>query len=94
MARPSRRRLLKQSLSSRLGRATGEFRLAPDAVRLAHQAPFSCRQTNHSLSDKRTEYLIKGQLSFMRILGQGLADMVPDANTIWTFWEALDYDML
>ncbi len=51
-------------------------------------------QTNHSLSDERTEYLIKGRLSFMRILGQGLADPVPDANTIWTFWEALDYDML
>jgi len=28
-------------------------------------------------------------LSFMRFLGLGLADAVPDANTIWTFREAL-----
>jgi IS5 family transposase len=46
-------------------------------------------QAMHSLSDERTEYLIKDRLSFMRFLGLGLADVVPDANTIWTFREAL-----
>jgi IS5 family transposase len=46
-------------------------------------------QTSHSLSDERTEYLIKGRLSFMRFLRLSLADAVPDANTIWTFREAL-----
>jgi transposase len=46
-------------------------------------------QTSHSLSDERTEYLIKDRLSFMRFLGLRLADAVPDANTIWTFREAL-----
>ena len=46
-------------------------------------------QTMHSLSDERTEYLIKDRLSFMRFLGLGLADPVPDANTIWTSREAL-----
>ena len=46
-------------------------------------------QASHSLSDERTEYLIKDRLSFMRFLGLGLADPVPDANTIWTFREAL-----
>lgn len=46
-------------------------------------------QAMHSLSDKRAEYLIKDRLSFMRFLGLGLADPVPDANTIWTFREAL-----
>jgi transposase, IS5 family len=29
-------------------------------------------QTNHNLSDKRTEYLIRDRLSFMRFLGLGL----------------------
>ena len=29
------------------------------------------------------------RLSFMRFLGLRLADTVPDANTIWTFREAL-----
>jgi len=46
-------------------------------------------QTRHNLSDERTEYLIRDRLSFMRFLGLGLADTVPDANTIWTFREAL-----
>ncbi len=46
-------------------------------------------QASHGLSDERTEYLIKDRLSFMRFLGLGLADTVPDANTIWTFREAL-----
>jgi IS5 family transposase len=46
-------------------------------------------QASHSLSDERTEFLIKDRLSFMRFLGMGLADPVPDANTIWTFREAL-----
>src|SRR4051812_18940880 len=46
-------------------------------------------QASHSLSDERVEFLIKDRLSFMRFLGLGLADAVPDANTIWTFREAL-----
>jgi len=46
-------------------------------------------QASHSLADERTEYLIKDRLSFMRFLGLGLCDPVPDANTIWTFREAL-----
>ena len=59
--------------------------------------PFDCvfmfkvliRQTKHALSDERCEYLIKDRLSFMRFLGLGLTDPVPDANTVWTFREAL-----
>ena len=46
-------------------------------------------QAMHGLSDERSEYLIKDRLSFMRFLGLGLADAVPDANTIWNFREAL-----
>src|SRR5918911_800397 len=44
-------------------------------------------QASHSLSDARTEFLIKDRLSFMRFLGLG--DPVPDANTIWSFRQAL-----
>jgi transposase, IS5 family len=39
--------------------------------------------------DRAIAYLIRDRLSFMRFLGLGLADTVPDANTIWTFREAL-----
>jgi hypothetical protein len=46
-------------------------------------------QASHSLSDERAEFLMKDRLSFMRFLGLGLSDAVPDANTIWTFREAL-----
>ena len=46
-------------------------------------------QAMHALSDERCEYLIKDRLSFMRFLGLGLADPVPDARTIWLFREKL-----
>lgn len=51
-------------------------------------------QSSHSLSDERTEYLIKDRLSFMRFLGLSLAESVPDANSIWTFREALTRAMI
>ena len=46
-------------------------------------------QTQNSLSDERTEFYLRDRLSWMRLSGLGLADPVPDANTIWTFREAL-----
>ncbi len=41
------------------------------------------------LTDKRTEYLINDRLSFMRFLGLGLSDRVPDAKTVWLFRKRL-----
>ena len=38
-------------------------------------------QASHSPWDELTEFLIKDRLSFMRFLGLGLADPVPDAKT-------------
>ncbi len=46
-------------------------------------------QTLNNLSDERTEYLINDRLSFMRFLGSGLSDRVPDAKTIWLFRKRL-----
>lgn len=46
-------------------------------------------QTVNNLSDERTEFLINDRLSFMRFLGLGLDDRVPDARTIWLFREQL-----
>lgn len=46
-------------------------------------------QTANTLSDERTEFLINDRLSFMRFLGLGLSDRVPDARTIWLFRERL-----
>jgi hypothetical protein len=36
-------------------------------------------QTTNNLSDERAEFLINDRLSFMRFLGFGLSDRVPDA---------------
>ena len=46
-------------------------------------------QTQNNLGDDRTEFLINDRLSFMRFLGLGLGDRVPDAKTIWLFRERL-----
>lgn len=46
-------------------------------------------QALYSLSDDQTEFQIQDRLSFMRFLGLGLGDKVPDANTIWLFREHL-----
>src|SRR6476659_2759552 len=46
-------------------------------------------QTMNNLSDERAEFLINDRLSFMRFLGFGLSDRVPDARTIWLFREKL-----
>jgi len=46
-------------------------------------------QTQNNLSDERTEFYLRDRLTWMRFLGLGLGDAVPDANTIWTFREAL-----
>jgi transposase, IS5 family len=46
-------------------------------------------QTQNNLSDERTEFYLRDRLTWMRFLGLGLGDPVPDGNTIWTFREAL-----
>jgi hypothetical protein len=38
-------------------------------------------QTTNNLLDERAEFLINARLSFMRFLGLGLSDRIPDAGT-------------
>lgn len=42
-------------------------------------------QAQHSLSDARTEFMIRDRLSWMRFLGVSLGDRTPDENTIRHF---------
>jgi IS5 family transposase len=49
-------------------------------------------QALYNLSDDAAEYLIRDRLSFMRFLGLGLEDSVPDAKTIWLYRAALAKD--
>lgn len=46
-------------------------------------------QSLYNLSDDELEYQILDRLTFMRFLGLGVGDRVPDAKTIWLFREQL-----
>ena len=46
-------------------------------------------QRYYNVSDDAMEYAILDRLSFMRFLGLGLNDRVPDAKTIWLFRDNL-----
>jgi IS5 family transposase len=46
-------------------------------------------QTQNNLSDERTEFYLRDRLTWIRFLGLGHGDPVPDANTIWTFRQQL-----
>ncbi|KQT63316.1 MULTISPECIES: IS5 family transposase [unclassified Aureimonas] len=46
-------------------------------------------QALYNLSDDQAEFQIQDRLSFMRFLGLGMAEKVPDAKTIWLFREHL-----
>lgn len=46
-------------------------------------------QRIYNLSDDQTEYQINDRMSFMRFLGLGLGDRVPDAKTIWLYRDNL-----
>ena len=46
-------------------------------------------QALYGLSDDQAEFQIQDRLSFIRFLGLGLGDHVPDAKTIWLFREHL-----
>ena len=43
----------------------------------------------YNLSDDQIEYQVRDRLSFMRLLGLGLGDRVPDAKTVWLYRDAL-----
>ena len=46
-------------------------------------------QALYNLSDDQIEYQIRDRLSFMRFLGLGVEDRVPDAKTVWLYRETL-----
>ena len=46
-------------------------------------------QSLYSLSDDQIEYQGRDRLSFMRFIGLGFEDRVPDATTLWLFREKL-----
>ena len=43
----------------------------------------------YNLSDDQVEYQLRDRLSFVRFLGLGLEDAIPDAKTVWLYREQL-----
>ena len=43
----------------------------------------------YNLSDEQVEYQLRDRLSFVRFLGLGLEDRVPDATTVWLYRDQL-----
>jgi IS5 family transposase len=46
-------------------------------------------QNLYNLSDEELEYQINDRLSFMKFVGLGIGDKVPDATTLWLFREKI-----
>ena len=69
--------------------ATGSAAGRAPALRSRDDVQDPGHSGGQQFSDERTEFLINDRLSFMRFLGLGLADRVPDARTIWLFREKL-----
>lgn len=44
----------------------------------------------YNLPDEQAEFELCDRLSFMRFVGLGLADAVPDAKTMWPYRKALN----
>jgi hypothetical protein len=71
--------------------AVSQTRAESCSASAARRAPFNeaGAATQNNLSDERREFYLRDRLTWMRFLGLGLGDAIPDANTIWTFREAL-----
>ncbi|MEO0801361.1 MAG: IS5 family transposase, partial [Cyanobacteria bacterium J06642_2] len=46
-------------------------------------------QKFYNISDESLEYQVNDRLSFMKFLGLGIEDTIPDATTVWSFREKL-----
>jgi len=78
--RPALRRALRRSDRAKGGRPPFDAVLMFKILVL---------QALYGLSDGQAEYQIRDRLSFMRFLGRGLGERVPDEKTIWLFRELL-----
>src|SRR3546814_14086587 len=63
------------------------IRRPPRSTRTDTLFPYTTLFRN--LSDDQMEYQLRDRLSFMRFVGLGLGDAVPDAKTLWLYREAL-----
>ncbi len=81
--RPSLERVWRKPAGDRKSRAG---RKPMDAVLMFKTLVLSAFYTP---SDDEIEYQVRDRLSFMRFLGLGLGDRVPDAKTVWLYRDTL-----
>lgn len=81
------RPIIEAALKESRGKAKGPGGRPPFDCILMFKILFLQRLYN--LSDDQTEYQINDRLTFMRFLGLGVGDKVPDAKTIWLFRDTL-----
>ena len=81
------RPIIESALKESRGKAKGPGGRPPFDCILMFKILFLQRLYN--LSDDQTEYQINDRLTFMRFLGLGVGDKVPDAKTIWLFRDTL-----
>lgn len=79
--------IIESALKESRGKAKGPGGRPPFDCILMFKILFLQRLYN--LSDDQTEYQINDRLTFMRFLGLGVGDKVPDAKTIWLFRDTL-----
>jgi transposase, IS5 family len=77
-------------LNGRIGGLAKRQRIAGVGDNLSADCDHDARrQALSNLSDDQAEYQLRDRLSFIRFLGLGLEDAVPDAKTLWLYREAL-----
>ena len=81
--RPALKRVWRKPVADRKSRAG---RKPMDSVFMVKTLVLSAL---YNLSDDQIEYQVRDRLSFMRFLGLGLGDRVPDAKTVWLYRDAL-----
>jgi len=79
----------RKALEDGLGRDTDKSKGGRPSYDVVLMFKILILQRYYNVSDDNIEYAILDRLSFMRFLGLGINDPVPDAKTIWVFRDTL-----
>lgn len=79
----------RKALEDGLGRDTDKSKGGRPSYDVVLMFKILILQRYYNVSDDSIEYAILDRLSFMRFLGLGINDPVPDAKTIWVFKDTL-----
>ena len=81
--------MFRPILEKALQRESGEKKAGRPPYDSVQMFKILVLQRLYNLSDDQIEFQVNDRMSFMRFLGLGLGDRVPDAKTVWAFREKL-----